>query len=87
MKRRQFITLVAGAAAWPLAARAQQMERVRRIVFLHALAENDPEVKARIDAFRQGLETLGRWRTATSGSSIDSPVAIYPACRLTRRNW
>jgi putative ABC transport system substrate-binding protein len=47
------------AAAWPLAARAQQAERVRRVVFLHSLAENDPEVQVRIAAFRQGLETLG----------------------------
>ena len=62
MKRRAFITLLGGAAAaWPLAAGAQQGERVRRIVFLHSLAENDPEVQARIAAFRQGLEALG-WR-------------------------
>ena len=60
MKRRAFITLLGGAAAaWPLAAGAQQGERVRRIVFLHSLAENDPEVQVRIAAFRQGLETLG----------------------------
>jgi putative tryptophan/tyrosine transport system substrate-binding protein len=59
MKRREFISLLGGAAAWPLAARAQQGERMRRIVFLHALAEDDPEVQARIAAFRQGLETLG----------------------------
>ena len=59
MNRRKFITLLGGAAAWPLAARAQKPEQMRRVVFLHALAENDPEVKARIDAFRQGLETLG----------------------------
>ena len=60
MRRRDFITLVGGvAAAWLLAARAQQGERMRRIVFLHALAEDDPEVQARIAAFRQGLETLG----------------------------
>jgi putative tryptophan/tyrosine transport system substrate-binding protein len=59
VRRRQFITLLGGAAAWPLAAGAQQGGRVRRVVFLHALAENDPEVKARIAAFRQGLETLG----------------------------
>jgi putative ABC transport system substrate-binding protein len=58
MKRREFITLVGGAAAWPLAAGAQQAA-MRRIVFLHALAENDPEAQARIVAFRQGLETLG----------------------------
>ena len=59
MKRRKFITLIGGAAGWPLAARAQRPERVRRIVFLHSLAENDPEVQARIAAFRQGLEALG----------------------------
>jgi putative tryptophan/tyrosine transport system substrate-binding protein len=58
-RRRQFLTLLGGAAAWPIAARAQQPERVRRIVLLHSLAENDPEVQARIAAFRRGLETLG----------------------------
>ena len=60
MKRRAFISLLGGAgAAWPLVERAQQPERMRRIVFLHALAENDPEVQARVVAFRQGLEALG----------------------------
>jgi putative tryptophan/tyrosine transport system substrate-binding protein len=62
MIRREFIALIGGAAvAWPFAARAQQPERIRirRVVFLHASAENDPEVQARIAAFRQGLETLG----------------------------
>ena len=60
MKRREFILALGGAAAaWPLAARAQQAERMRRVVFLHALARNDPEVRTRVAAFRQGLETLG----------------------------
>jgi len=60
MKRRAFITLLSGAvAAWPLAARAQQAERVRRVAFLHVYAENDPEVLPRVVAFRQGLEALG----------------------------
>jgi ABC-type uncharacterized transport system substrate-binding protein len=59
MRRREFITLLGGAAAWPLPARAQQTERVRRIAFLHGLAEIDPEVKARIAAFREGLNALG----------------------------
>jgi ABC-type uncharacterized transport system substrate-binding protein len=57
--RRDFVTLLGGAAACPLAAHAQQPERMRRIVLLHGLAENDPEVQARIAAFRRGLETLG----------------------------
>jgi putative ABC transport system substrate-binding protein len=60
MRRREFITLLGGAAAvWPLAARAQQTDRIRRVAFLHALAENDPEVQARIAVFRQGLAALG----------------------------
>jgi putative ABC transport system substrate-binding protein len=59
VKRRDFITVLGGAVAWPLAARAQQAERVRRVTFLHPLAENDPEVLARVVAFRQGLEALG----------------------------
>jgi putative ABC transport system substrate-binding protein len=58
--RREFITLVGGAvSAWSFAARAQQGERQRRIAFLHPYAENDPEVRARVVAFRQGLEALG----------------------------
>jgi putative tryptophan/tyrosine transport system substrate-binding protein len=56
MKRREFITLL-GAAAWPLAARAQ--ERMRRVGVLMNTAENDPEGHDRIDTFRQGLEKLG----------------------------
>ena len=60
MKRREFITLVGGtAAAWPLAARAQQATGVRRVAFLHPYAENDPEVRARVIAFREGLDALG----------------------------
>ncbi len=59
MTRREVITLLGGAAvAWPLAARAQHSGHMRRIVFLHSLAENDPEVQTRIAAFRQGLENL-----------------------------
>jgi putative tryptophan/tyrosine transport system substrate-binding protein len=58
--RREFLgTLGGAAAAWPLAARAQQGERMHRIAFLHPYAENDPEVLARIVAFRQALEALG----------------------------
>ena len=60
MKRREFITLLGGAAAaWPLAARAQQPERVRRIGVLMHLAADDPEGQARIGAFLQGLQEWG----------------------------
>jgi putative ABC transport system substrate-binding protein len=60
MRRRDFIKVITGsAAAWPLALRAQQTERMRRVAFLHPFAENDPEVLARVIAFRQGLEALG----------------------------
>src|SRR5215470_412145 len=59
MKRRDFITLLGGAAAWPLASRAQQGERMRRIGVLNPWAENDPEVQAQITAFSQALQKLG----------------------------
>src|SRR5258707_14642666 len=60
MRRREFISLLGGAAAaWPLAARAQQPSAMRRIGVLMDLAENDPEGEARIAAFLQGLAQLG----------------------------
>ncbi len=60
MKRRAFITLLGGAAAgWPLAARAQQGERMRRIAVLMPLAADEPESLARVGAFLQGLQALG----------------------------
>ena len=61
MQRRDFIMLLGGAAAvWPLAARAQQTDRMRRIGVLVGLAEGDSEGQARVAAFRQGLHEL-KW--------------------------
>src|ERR1700738_3984952 len=59
MRRREFITLFGGAAAWPLAARAQQPERIRRVGVLLNLSENDLESQRRVTAFREGLAQLG----------------------------
>jgi putative ABC transport system substrate-binding protein len=60
MRRREFITLLGGAAAWPIAARGQQRERMRRVgVLMGGLAADDPEAQARITAFVQGLAQLG----------------------------
>src|SRR5215813_10724367 len=59
MRRRAFITLLGGAAAWPLSVLAQQKERVRRIGVLMNYASDDAEGQARLAAFHQGLQQLG----------------------------
>src|SRR5262245_33649780 len=66
LKRREFIVLLGGVAAWPLAARAQQGERMRRIGVLMGYAENDWEAQAWVAAFREALQNLG-W---TEGRNI-----------------
>jgi putative tryptophan/tyrosine transport system substrate-binding protein len=66
IRRRQFITLLGSAAAWPLAGRAQQRERMRRIGVLINLAADDPESPLRVAAFALGLSQLG-W---TAGRNV-----------------
>ena len=59
MQRRYFLGVLGGAAVWPLTARAQQTDRMRRIGWLVALRENDPEAQRRTGAFVQQLQQLG----------------------------
>jgi putative tryptophan/tyrosine transport system substrate-binding protein len=66
VKRREFITLLGGAAAWPIAARAQQPERMRRIGVLSILAESDLDWRASTKVFEHRLQELG-W---TDGRNI-----------------
>jgi putative tryptophan/tyrosine transport system substrate-binding protein len=83
MRRREFITLFGGAAAaWPLAAHAQQTERMRRIGVLMNVAADDPEAQARNVAFLQGLHELG-W-TDGRDVRIDYRWAAGDADRLRR---
>jgi putative tryptophan/tyrosine transport system substrate-binding protein len=96
MRRREFIALLGGAAAaWPLAARAQPGERVRRIGVLIASAADDSVFQARIAAFLQGLAQLGwtdgrnvridiRWAT-TDADDLRRHAAEYRAGGRVRR--
>jgi putative tryptophan/tyrosine transport system substrate-binding protein len=93
MRRREFITLMGSAvAAWPLAARAQHEERVRRIGVLDTLSADDPEAQTRNGAFLQGLQQLGwtighnvrvdtRWSGGNAGTmrkNVTELVALAP---------
>jgi putative ABC transport system substrate-binding protein len=80
MRRRDFVALLSGAAACPLAARAQQGGRVRRVGVLQPTAENDPETQSRTKAFRQGLAALG-W-TEGRDILIDYRYAAGDAARI-----
>ena len=94
MRRRDFISLIGGAAAtWPLAARAQQLERVQRIGVLMGFPESDSQAESFIAAFREGLQKLGwtigrnvridtRWATPAEADSMQRSakelVALQP---------
>ena len=83
MKRREFITLIGGAAAaWPLAARAQQRERVRRIGILLPGTADDAEFQTRLAAFHQGLALLG-WSIGRN-VRIDTRWATTHAAEIRR---
>ena len=88
MRRREFITLLGGTAvAWPLAARAQQGERVRRVGVLLPATEDYTEYRTWIRTFFQGLQQSGwsigrnlRIDTRWAGANVD-------AVRMHARNW
>jgi putative ABC transport system substrate-binding protein len=77
------MTLVGGAAAWPLAARAQQAERMRRIAVLMSIAADDMESQPRISAFKQGLQQLG-W---TEGRNVHIEVRWWAGNDRDRQKY
>jgi putative ABC transport system substrate-binding protein len=82
IRRRELITLLGGAVAWPLAARAQQGDRVRRIGVLVPYDENNPEGKTYVSAFTQALAGLG-W---TEGRNVRMDLR-WAGDDISRRSW
>ena len=82
MKRREFITVIGGAAVWPVSARAQQPERVRRIGVLLPGAAGDVEFQTRVGAFQQGLQQAG-W-TIGRNVRIDTRWATTDAAEISQ---
>ena len=86
MRRRKFITLLGGAAVWPLAARAQQRERMRRIGVLMTYAADDPAGQVRLLAFAQELSQSGWTDSRNVRIDVRWGAATLSPCAATRRN-
>ena len=85
MRRRDVLAALGGAAAMPLAVRAQ--ERIRRIGVLMGYAEEDPEAKLRLAAFVQRLASLGWDQGRNLAMDVDGPRATSTRQRSSRKNW
>jgi hypothetical protein len=79
LKRREVITLLGGAAAWPLAARAQQPTRIRRLGVLLNLSENDVEAQRLVKAFGEGLaQSADQIRTRHQSQNCEDAWPHHP---------
>jgi putative tryptophan/tyrosine transport system substrate-binding protein len=85
MRRRGFIGLLGGAAVWPLSSHAQQ-PATRRVGMLIGYAEDDPETKSRLAAFRPALHDADGWKDATSASTIGLLLAVQVSFNGLREN-
>ena len=87
MRRREFLSILGGTAVWPVASKAQQTERVRRVGILTILGPDDPEGQARTKVFEQTLQQLG-WTVGRDLKIETRQVGtIAIAFAATRRSW
>jgi hypothetical protein len=87
IRRRNFITLLGGAATWPLATRAQQGDRIRRIGALMPLDENDPVATTYVSAFTQALAGLGWADGRNLRMTFGGPAVTSIGYQRSRGNW
>src|SRR5262245_10683620 len=87
MKRREFITLLGGSAAWPLAARAQQGERMRRVGLLMNTTSEESEAQSHVAAFQQGMQENG-WSVGRNlRVDLRWGAVTLTSRAATRRSW
>ena len=89
MRRREFVILLGGsaAAAWPLAAHAQQSNRLRVVGVLLAMAPDDPEAQLRVKAFEAGLRELGWTEGRNLRLDTAGRLATPPSCASRQPSW